>query len=131
MTLDVDLAREQNIEELRRFAQALQAQNQLLLEVLATKSREIERLRGQPGELQLTLKLIEALQAKVKSTEAAAQRAAAEQKKRAAERERKLRSGRAGRPDRLRNRCSRSSSASSRSTMPIECVRAVGAGCAR
>jgi len=57
--------------------------------VLATKSREIERLRGQPGDLQLTLKLIEALQAKVKSTEAAAQRAAAEQKKRAAERERK------------------------------------------
>jgi len=49
VTLDVDLAREQNIEELRRFAQALQAQNQLLLEVLATKSREIERLRGQPA----------------------------------------------------------------------------------
>jgi transposase len=89
VTLDVDLEREQDLEELRRIAQALRAQNQLLLEALATKSREVERLRGKPGDLQLTLKMIEALQAKAKSAEAAVQRAEAEQKKRAAERERK------------------------------------------
>jgi transposase len=89
VTLDVDLEREQDLEELRRIAQALRAQNQLLLAALATKSREVERLRGKPGDLQLTLKLIEALQAKVKSAEAAVHHAEAEQKKRAAERERK------------------------------------------
>jgi len=89
MSLDVDLAREQDIEELRRIAQALQAQNQLLLEALAKKSREIERLRGKPGDLQLTLKMIEALQAKQHAAEEAIRRAEAEQQKRAAERERK------------------------------------------
>jgi transposase len=89
VTLDVDLEREQNIEELRRIAQALQAQNALLLEALAKKSREVERLRGKPGDLQLTLKMIEALQAKAKAAEAAVQRAEAEQQQRAAERERK------------------------------------------
>ena len=86
MTVDADLEREQDIEELRRIAQALQAQNQLLLEALAQKSREVERLRGKPGDLQLTLKMIEALQAKAKSAEEAVRRAEAEQKKRAAER---------------------------------------------
>ena len=88
MALDVDLEREQNIEELRRIAQALHAQNALLLEALAKKSREVERLRGKPGDLQLTLKMIEALQAKAKSAEAAVRRAEAEQQRRAAERER-------------------------------------------
>jgi septal ring factor EnvC (AmiA/AmiB activator) len=88
VTLDVDLEREQDIEELRRIAQALQAQNQLLLEALAKKSREIKRLRGKPGDLQLTLKMLETLQAKAKAAEEAVQRAEAEQKKRAAERER-------------------------------------------
>jgi transposase len=87
--LDLDLEREQDIEELRRVAQALRAQNELLLEALAAKSREVERLRGKPGDLQLTLKMIEALQAKAKAAEEAVQRAEAEQKKRAAERERK------------------------------------------
>jgi len=89
VAIDVDLEREQDIEELRRLAQALRAQNELLLEALAAKSREVERLRGKPGDLQLTLKMIEALQAKAKAAEEAAQRAEAEQKKRAAERERK------------------------------------------
>lgn len=89
MDLDVNLDREQDIEELRRIAQALRAQNEQLLAALAAKSREVERLRGKPGDLQLTLKMIEALQAKAKSAEEAVQRAEAEQKKRAAERERK------------------------------------------
>lgn len=89
MSLDVDLEREQDLEELRRIAQALRLQNQLLLEALATKSREVERLRGKPGDLQLTLKMIEALQAKAKVAEDAVKRAEAEQKKRAAERARR------------------------------------------
>jgi hypothetical protein len=40
VSLDVDLEREQDIEELRRIAQALKAQNALLLEALTKKSRE-------------------------------------------------------------------------------------------
>ena len=77
MTLDVDLEREQDLEELRRIAQALQAQNRLLLEALAAKSREVERLRGKPGDLQLTLKMLEVLQAKQKAAEDAIRRAEA------------------------------------------------------
>lgn len=91
MALDVDLAREQDIEELRRIAQALEAQNRLLLEVIARKSHEIDRLRGKGGDLQLTLKMIEELKAQAKAAEAAAQRARTEQKKRSDERERKHR----------------------------------------
>jgi transposase len=86
VSVDVDLEREQDLEELRRIAQALQAQNRLLLEALATKSREVERLRGKPGDLQLTLKMIETLQAKAKLAEEAIARAEAEQKRRAEER---------------------------------------------
>lgn len=86
MSLDVDLEREQDIEELRRIAQALKAQNAVLLEALTKKSRELERLRGKPGDLQLTLKMIEMLQAKTKAAEDAIARAEAEQKKRAAQR---------------------------------------------
>ena len=86
MAIDVDLEREQDIEELRRLAQALHAQNQLLLEALATKSREVERLRGKPGDLQLTLKMIEQLKAKAKATEQAIARAEAAQQKRADDR---------------------------------------------
>lgn len=89
MALDVDLAREQDIEELRRIAQALETQNRLLLEVIAKKSREIDRLRGKGGDLQLTLKMIEELKAQAKAAEEAAKRARAEQKKRTEDRERK------------------------------------------
>lgn len=86
MSLDVDLEREQDIEELRRIAQALKAQNELLLEALAKKSREVEKLRGKPGDLQLTLKMIEMLQAKAKAAEEAIAKAEAEQKRRAEQR---------------------------------------------
>ena len=92
MALDLD--REQDIEELRRIAQAQQAQIQQLLDVIAAKSREIERLRGKPGDMQLTLKMLEALQAKAKAATDAVTRAEAEQKKRAEERERKKRAER-------------------------------------
>ena len=93
MSLDVDLEREQDIEELRRIAQALKTQNAILLEALTKKSRELERLRGKPGDLQLTLKMIEMLQAKTKAAEDAIARAEAEQKKRAEQRAEKERAG--------------------------------------
>lgn len=92
MALDLD--REQDIEELRRIAQAQQAQIQQLLDVITAKSREIERLRGKPGDLQLTLKMLELLQAKAKTTADAVARAEAEQKKRAEDRDQKKRSQR-------------------------------------
>ncbi len=65
----VDVEREQDIEELRRFALALEAQNRLLLDVIAAKSREVDRLRGSKGDIQLTLKLLEELKAKAKQTQ--------------------------------------------------------------
>lgn len=73
------------------MAQALKAQNELLLEALAKKSREVEKLRGKPGDLQLTLKMIEMLQAKAKAAEEAIAKAEAEQKRRAEERAQKQR----------------------------------------
>jgi transposase len=91
----LDVEREQNIEELRRIARAQQLQIQQLIDVVAAKSREIERLRGKPGDLQLTLKMLEAMQAKAREAEAAVAKAeaaakaqAVEAKKAKAERER-------------------------------------------
>ncbi len=63
--------REQDIEELRRLALAQHAQIQQLLEVVARKSRELDKLRGKPGDLQLTLKMIAELQAKAAKTQEA------------------------------------------------------------
>jgi transposase len=90
----LDLDREQDIEELRRIAQVQQAQIQQLLDLVAAKSREIERLRGKSGDLQLTLKMLEALQAKAKAATDAVAKAEADQKRRADERERKQRAER-------------------------------------
>jgi hypothetical protein len=50
VALDVDVSREQDIEELRRIAQALETQNQQLVEP-ERQSRELDRLRGRPGDL--------------------------------------------------------------------------------
>lgn len=72
MALDVDLEREQDIEELRRMAQALEAQNRILLEALAAQRREIEKLRGKGGDIQLTLKMLETLKAKAEAAAASA-----------------------------------------------------------
>lgn len=83
MALDVDLEREQDIEELRKIARAQQAQIQQLLDVVARKSREIEKLRGKPGDLQLTLKMLEVLQQKAKVMDAAVAKAEAAQRERA------------------------------------------------
>jgi hypothetical protein len=61
-----ELEREQDIEELRRLALAIEAQNRLLLELLAKKSNEVDTLRGKTGDIQLTLKMLAELQAKAK-----------------------------------------------------------------
>lgn len=85
MRLADELDREQDLEELRRLARALHAQNQQLMEALVTKSREVERLRGKAGDLQQTLKLLEALQAKAKAADEALAKAEEAEKKRKAE----------------------------------------------
>lgn len=90
----VDLDREQNIEELRRIAQAQQAQIRILLEALAIKSKEIDALKGKKGDIQLTLKMLEALQAKSKAAdEALAKAEAAQREKKKAERKPRSSSG--------------------------------------
>jgi hypothetical protein len=72
-----DLEREQAIEELRRLALAIEAQNRRLLEALAKSQREVSHLRGKPsGDIQLTLKMLEELKAKAKVTHEAIERAA-------------------------------------------------------
>jgi transposase len=63
-----DLEREQDIEELSTIALAQHAQIQALLEIVAAKSREVEKLRGSAGDLQLTRKMLAELQAKAKAT---------------------------------------------------------------
>lgn len=73
------------------MALALEAQNRVLLEAVAAQRREIERLRGKGGDVQLTLKMLEELQAKAKAAGELAARARAEQKKRSEARPRKPR----------------------------------------
>lgn len=70
-----ELEREQNIEELRRLALAVEAQNRLLLDLLGRKSREVDQLRGKSGDIQLTLKMLEALQTKAQAAQEAMERA--------------------------------------------------------
>lgn len=67
----VDLDREQDIEELRRVAHAQQAQIRLLIEALEKQRRQIDALKGTTSDPQLTLKMLEELQAKAKAAEAA------------------------------------------------------------
>ena len=88
----VDLDREQDIEELRRVAHAQQAQIRILLDALAIKSKEVDALKGKKGDIQLTLKMIEQLQAKAKLAEEALAKAEAAQreKPKAAPRKRAL-----------------------------------------
>lgn len=57
----MDLRSEQDIERLRQVALLLEAEVQRLLKVLQLKSDEIDRLRGESGDIQQTLKLIETL----------------------------------------------------------------------
>jgi transposase len=76
----VDLDREQDIEELRRIAQAQQTQIRILLDALAIKSKEIDALKGKSGDVQLTLKMLEALQAKAKAADEALAKAEAAQR---------------------------------------------------
>ena len=73
-----DLEREQDIEELRPLAQP--AQISQLMEVISRKSREIDKLRGKPGDIQLTMKVLAELQAKAKQTQAALAKASSKPK---------------------------------------------------
>lgn len=57
----MDLRRERDIEQLRRIALTQQQQIDHLLRVLQAKSEELQALKGDPAELQQTLKLVEAL----------------------------------------------------------------------
>lgn len=59
------------------------------MEALTAKSREVERLRGKPGDLQLTIKMLEMLQAKAKAADEALAKAEEEQKQRKADNARK------------------------------------------
>jgi transposase len=77
----VDLDREQDIEELRRVAHAQQAQIKLLLEAIAKQNQELARYKGKKGDAQLTLKMLETLEAKAKAAEEALARAEAAQPK--------------------------------------------------
>jgi len=65
------LEREQNLEELRRIALAQQTQIEQLLAVLAKQSRDLDKLRGKPGDLELQLKMLQVLQQKAKETQVA------------------------------------------------------------
>lgn len=71
-----ELEREQDIEELRRLALAIEAQNRLLLELLSRKSHEVDQLRGKTGDIQLTLKMLAELQAKAKKAQEKIEKAA-------------------------------------------------------
>lgn len=53
--------REQDLEELRRIAHALELQNEILIRTLEAKCRELEALKGREGELQQTLALLNSL----------------------------------------------------------------------
>jgi transposase len=77
----VDLDREQDIEELRRIAHAQQAQIRMLLEAIAKQNKELAAYKGTKGDAQLTLKMLEALQAKAKAADEALARAEAAQAK--------------------------------------------------
>ena len=76
----VDLDREQDIEELRRIAHAQQAQIRILLDAIAKQNKELAAYKGTKGDAQLTLKMLEVLQAKAKAAEEALARAEAAQK---------------------------------------------------
>ena len=62
MSLEVDLEREQDIEELRRVALALHAQTQQLIRQLKKKADLLAFYTGNKDELQATLALIESLE---------------------------------------------------------------------
>lgn len=76
-----DLERERDIEELRRIALAQQTQIQQLMEVISHKSREIDKLRGKTGDIQLTLKMLAELQAKARQTQEALAKATTQKRK--------------------------------------------------
>lgn len=66
---------------LRRIAHAQQAQIKLLLDAIAKQNKELAAYKGTKPDAQLTLKMLETLQAKAKATDEALARAEAAQSK--------------------------------------------------
>jgi hypothetical protein len=91
----VDLEREQNLEELRRIAKALETANGHLVAALAAKCKELELLKGSEDELQQTLAFVEKL-TNAAETKAKAKKAKA---KKAKKRKRQKGSGPTPQPD--------------------------------
>ena len=90
----IDLDREQDIEELRRIAHAQQTQIKILLEAIEKQRYEIASLKGTKHDAQLTLKMLEALQAKAKLVDEALAKAEAAKRARDAEAPKKERAPR-------------------------------------
>jgi transposase len=78
----IDLDGEQDIEELRRIAHAQQTQIKILLEAIEKQRYEIAALKGSKPDAQLTLKMLEALQAKAKAADEALAKAEAAKRNR-------------------------------------------------
>ena len=68
----MDVQRETDIEQLRRIALTQQTQIRHLLDVLQSKCKVIDELRGDTGDLQQTIDLLNTLQAKRETVQAAA-----------------------------------------------------------
>jgi transposase len=68
----LDLRREKNIERLRQVALLQQSQLEHLITLLSRKCAELEQLKGTEGELQQTLKLLEAVHAEAQKQSSAA-----------------------------------------------------------
>lgn len=77
----MDLEREQDVEELRRVALALESANRHLIEALERKCKELEALKGSEGELQMTLALIDKLTKRAQGGDAPAARRKASRKR--------------------------------------------------
>jgi len=64
-----DVQREKDVEQLRRIARTQQIQIEHLLKVLQLKSAELDALKGQDGDLQQTLALLERMHARALADE--------------------------------------------------------------
>jgi transposase len=78
----LDIEREQNIERLRQVARLQKSQLEHLIAMLARKCAELEKLKGNGGELQIALKLLEEAQQEAAKVDAPPPPRASEPKKR-------------------------------------------------
>ena len=78
----VDVQREKDVEQLRRIARTQQIQIEHLLEVLQKQSAELDALKGNDGDLQQKLALLERMHARALEGEGLATKAKPSKKKR-------------------------------------------------